>query len=711
MSETVSSSFSLLDNRVQKWVWKQNWSSLRDIQENSIPFILRGNCDVIISASTAGGKTEAAFLPIITQILKNKRNGYQVLYISPLKALINDQYRRLKDMVSDMPIDIIPWHGDVDASRKQKSLKSPNGIIIITPESLESFFVNRKQHLANAFSNLLYVVIDELHSFIGTERGKQLQSLLSRIQLLSRRAIPHIALSATFSDYETVKKYLREDQAIPCIIPPTGVSNHEIRILIKEFIDDHENSPDLLIAEDIYNKLRGDNNLIFANSRVDVEKYATILGELCDKNFVRNEFRVHHGNLSKSEREIVESDLQRGDFPISAVCTSTLELGVDIGKVKSIVQIGKAYSVSGLRQRLGRSGRRGEASILKVYSIDYEHDSIIFNLRASLVQNIAVIELLKEKCYESISSSSYHFSTLIQQVLSLICQYGGFQPKDGWNYLCKSGAFRNITPELFMELLKALGEKEIVAQTHSGEIVIGIEGEKIVKSKTFYVAFQTTIDYTIIDNVKHKAIGTLQYLTEVGDFVILGGRKWNVVSIDEKVKKIYVIPVKHGKLPLFFSKPVDIDGMVVCKMREIYISNEHIPYIDAAGKENLDRCRSFFKSNNLEEVKYFTYGNNSFLMTWAGDKINRTIALMLSLTDGIQRDFDHISIGGTLFDNIQKLRELTKPESADLAALIINRKSKEMQKYDYLLPEKLLNMEYGNRYLDADGAWQYILGL
>ena len=126
-----SASFDLLDERVRRWIWRQGWTSLKDIQENAIPVVLAGNSDVIISASTAGGKTEAAFLPILTSILQNGKScGYQVLYVSPLKALINDQYRRLSDMTSEMGIDVIPWHGDIDAARKTRSLKNPNGIVI-----------------------------------------------------------------------------------------------------------------------------------------------------------------------------------------------------------------------------------------------------------------------------------------------------------------------------------------------------------------------------------------------------------------------------------------------------------------------------------------------------------------------------------------------------------------------------------------------------
>ncbi|MFA7082356.1 MAG: DEAD/DEAH box helicase [Bacteroidales bacterium] len=709
MSKSISSSFYLLDDRVQRWVYKQNWSSLRDIQESTIPYILDKDKDVIISASTAGGKTEAAFLGIITSILKNNDSGYSVLYISPLKALINDQCQRLEDMVNGLYIDVTPWHGDIDVSRKRKSLKIPNGIIIITPESLESFFINRKQYLSKAFSNLSYIVIDELHYFIGTERGKQLQSLLSRVENISNRIIPRIALSATFSDYEVVRSFLRNNNSIPCVIPPTGVSNHEIKILIKEYLSGIKTADvDSFIVKDMYDKLRGTNNLIFANGRVDVEKYASMLTDLCENNSVPNEFRVHHGNLSKSERKIVEYELQKGIFPISAVCTSTLELGIDIGKVKSIVQIGTANSVSGLRQRLGRSGRRGEASILRIYSIDYAKDNIDYNLKVNLFKNIAVVELLKDKHYEKPVASNYHFSTLIQQILSLLCQYGGFQVKDGWSYLCNNGAFKNISPELFMDLLRSLGEANVINQTHSGEIIIGIEGEKIVKLQDFYTAFKTSIDYILIDKDKSKPIGSLQYMPKVGEFVILGGRKWNIISTDEKSKKFFGVRVKHGELPFFDSESADIDALIVNKMKEIYSLENKFLYLDECGRESFDSGCNFFKSHTLQANSFFNYGGEKVLMTWQGHKVNRTISFMLRLVDDIVRWYNYIYIENVTLDDILKLKSLSKPKYSDLTLLVSNRKMKECQKYDYLLSDSLLDIEYAHTYLDIDAAWDYI---
>lgn len=425
-----SSSFELLHDSVRNWVWRQGWSSLRDIQENTIPVVLQRDCDVIISAATAGGKTEAAFLPILSHLLSNPSQGFDVLYVSPLKALINDQYRRLLDMTSGTSVVVTPWHGDIDASRKTRALKNPSGILIITPESLESFLINRNASVKKAFGRLKYIVIDELHAFIGNERGKQLQSLLSRIELITGNTPPRVAMSATFSNYDKVKSFLRPDGSFQCMIPSQGDSSHETRILVKEYLQLPEKDVDKEIADEIFTKLRGSNNLVFTNSRVAAEGFAVRLGDRCEAECVPNEFRVHHGSLSKIEREAVEQELQRGQTPVTALCTSTLELGVDIGKVKSIAQVGVANSVSGLRQRLGRSGRRDEPSILRVFSIENEDASgWLYDLRANLVQNIAVIELLREKEYEAPVIDKPHLSTLIQQILSLVASFSGFYPK------------------------------------------------------------------------------------------------------------------------------------------------------------------------------------------------------------------------------------------------------------------------------------------
>lgn len=701
-----SSSFELLHDSVRYWVWRQGWSSLRDIQENTIPVVLQRDCDVIISAATAGGKTEAAFLPILSHLLSDPSQGFDVLYVSPLKALINDQYRRLLDMTSGTSVVVTPWHGDIDASRKARALKNPSGILIITPESLESFLINRNASVKKAFGGLKYIVIDELHAFIGNERGKQLQSLLSRIELITGNTPPRVAMSATFSNYDKVKSFLRPDGSFQCMIPSQGDSSHETRILVKEYLQQPDKDVDKEIADEIFTKLRGSNNLVFTNSRVAAEGFAVRLGDRCEAECVPNEFRVHHGSLSKIERETVERELQMGQTPVTAICTSTLELGVDIGKVKSIAQVGVANSVSGLRQRLGRSGRRDEPSILRVFSIENEEASgWLYDLRANLVQNIAVIELLREKEYEAPVIDKPHLSTLIQQILSLVASFSGFYPKEGWEILCNRGAFRNISSKIFLDLLKCMGKRGLLSQLNTGEIIVGKEGERLLRRLDFYTAFVAPVDYDVINTDGGNRVGMIQSLPEVKQQIILAGKRWVILRVDEKSRSIYVARIKSGGGISFSSDVPEIDEIITRKMRDIYMSDELYPYLDIASgsHQELVKAREYFIENKLN-MKF--YAGNS-LFTWAGAKVNRTIALMCKLRLKKNLDYNHLMVYGITPQDIAVILSQKQPSGDDLAALV-PRYEKEKQQYDHFLSDDLLNHEYASTYLNAGKAWELL---
>lgn len=714
MEQQQSSSFSLLDTKVQQWVWKQGWTSLKDIQENSIPPILDGYCDVIISAATAGGKTEAVFLPILTNMLRwEGASGYQVLYISPLKSLINDQYRRLIDITKSMSINVTPWHGDISSSKKHNSLKDPNGILIITPESLEALFIHHHFKLKRAFGNLKYVVIDELHAFIPTERGKQLQSLMSRIEHVIGKHIPRIAMSATFSDFGIVMDFLRKDHSLPCIIPDKGKSNHEIKVLIKDYGYNEESLVNTKIVDELFLRLRGTNNLVFTNSRRECECFSSLLNEKCNEENVPNEFRIHHGSISKEARTKVEHELQAGYSPITAICTTTLELGVDIGKVKSIVQIGTANSVSGLRQRLGRSGRRGEASILRILPYCYKKNkaNLLDLLRDTLFQNIAVVELLKEQKYETPIIDSIHLSTLVQQILSVIAEYGSFNPKDAWRLLCQNGAFDNVTVDLFLKLLKDLGKNDIIRQMENGQIIIGPAGEEILSDKEFYAAFTTYPELDIVNSENGEHIGSLIATIGIGFCIIFGGRKWVVTEIDYKTGIAYVIPSDYGAIPMFLNEGWEIDGMIVRKMREIYLSDEIYPYLDVKSEaiSSLHRARSFYR-RFLRDKNFINFEEDNILLTWAGSKINRTICLISNLYLGEFIGFNPIYHNRLTKDDILEILKHPKPKAEDLCPFLM-RCLRETRKYDYLLSDELLNVQYASMYLDVDGAWDILIKL
>lgn len=713
-------SFQLLDKRVQRWIWKQGWTSLLEIQENTIPLILDGKSDVIVSAPTGGGKTEAVFLPIISKLLNESTGlGYYVLYISPLKALINDQTRRLTELCEDVGIRVTPWHGDIAGSKKHSSFQEPSGVLLITPESLESVLMHRLEGLSIAFSSLRYIVIDEIHSFVGKERGKQIQSLMSRIEYIAGRRVVRIGMSATLSDYDDIKSFIRPDCSVQCEVPNAGSQLHEIQVLLKEYIANNDTNCSEQIAEDLFLRLRNSNNLVFTQSRANAEDYTVLLSAISKREGVPNEFFTHHSSIDKEDRQYLEQTLQEGEKPTTAICTSTLELGIDVGSVKSIAQIQTCPSVSSLRQRLGRSGRRDAPSILRVYNVDRDNPrDVMACLSFSLIQNIAMIELIRENRYEPYNISRHHFSTLIQQVLSVLTQYGSFYAKEGWALLCQNGAFCNVTPSMFLDLLKALGEQGIIAQTNSGQIVIGVNGERIVRNVDFCAAFTAPKDTLVIEKKTGKHIGTINDNPKEGSIFTLSSRHWLVLDREESGARIFVEQT-HSRGNYFFSSPIlDIDRIIVEKMREIYLSRDIYPYLDADAKQRLAFARETFGRIGLKHSNSISITiddddlsqEQTIFFTWAGTRINRTICLAARSIGDTNCCESPCFVRGLSRATLETIKSIGVFNPVELASLQ-NRREKENEKYDSLLPDSLLDNEYAKSHLDVEGMFSYLSSL
>ena len=296
------SAFECLHPKIQQWVWRRGWQELRPAQVAAAAPILGGDRDVIISAATAAGKTEAAFLPICSALLHAPATdpGIEVLCVSPLKALINDQHGRLEDLCAELDVAVHRWHGDVGSHKKAKLLKAPSGILLITPESLEALFVLHGIGVAALLASLRYVVVDELHAFIGTERGAQLQSLLHRVELVIRHRVPRIALSATLGDLRLAADFLRPGAGSEAVSIEGDDDGQELQLQLRGYrivapmlnateaieaekagvdvtTEDVTEGDKVTIAEHLFKVLRGTDNLVFANARRDVETYVDLL--------------------------------------------------------------------------------------------------------------------------------------------------------------------------------------------------------------------------------------------------------------------------------------------------------------------------------------------------------------------------------------------------------------------------------------------------
>ncbi|HUY47641.1 MAG TPA: DEAD/DEAH box helicase [Streptosporangiaceae bacterium] len=742
---------------------------MRDAQVRAVSPILGGQQDVIIAAATASGKTEAAFLPICSALLAEGESaqragrssaqataspqaGVNVLYVSPLKALINDQYGRLDALCEHLDLPVHRWHGDVAGSRKAKLVRNPDGLLLITPESLEALMVVHGPKIGHLFGGLRYVVIDELHSFIGRERGAQLQSLLHRAELTIRRRVPRIGLSATLGDMAMAAAFLRpgqgdrvhlivagNDEDAPARLQVRGYESVPVKRVPpargkaarggaanaggeSEATDGEEagsqdevTGDQLAIADHLFTKLRGSDNLVFANSKSEVETYADLLRRCSDRANVPNEFVPHHGSLSKDLREDAEARLKDRTKAATAVCTSTLEMGIDIGSVSSIAQVGAPYSVSSLRQRLGRSGRRGESATLRIYIGEEQvtpQTPPPDALRSQLVQSITMVDLLLLRWNEAPDSGGFHLSTLIQQLLSLMAQHGGVSPLQAHQALCSTGPFSRVTADIFAKLLRALGAADLITQANDGLLLLGLTGERIVNHYSFFTVFHTTDEYRLI--AQGRTLGTLPvgYPLLPGSLLIFGGRRWKVLEVDARAKVIELIRSSGGRPPGFTGLVGEIADRVRQEMLTIYGNSDVPAYLDPAAARLLAEGRAIFHRFGLAADQLLAWGGDTLIFPWCGDRIMSTLAAALTAT-GVETGQDGVCLtltGTSPAEAAPRLQALAE-RFPDPLALASKVKDKVVEKYDEFLSEELLDIAYAARGFDIEGARRVLASL
>ena len=711
-----SAAFEQLSPGVQRWLYRQGWNGLRPVQENSIPIILERSSDLLITAPTAGGKTEAAFLPLVSFIESEPAStSYTVLCISPLKALINDQFERLESLCEMASTRITPWHGDVSPSRKKQSWKAPTGILLITPESLEAMFVTRPAELGQKLAALAYVVIDEFHAFIGRERGQQLLSLLARLENVLERRLPRIALSATIGDPEMALASLRPADDFPSIHLHTAGDALDLSLVLKTIISDEDDSAPFAqrAGQELYPCLRGDSHLVFANSRRMVEAVSVSLSDASEKDVVPNEFFPHHGSLSRDARYAVENRLKEGKLPTTAIATSTLELGIDIGNVKSVAQVGAPASVSSLRQRLGRSGRRGEPAILRIFVEGSGHTTNatpIDRVELALIQSIAVVDLLLAHFLEPPQTHRLHLSTLVQQVLSMIAYRGDVTAAGAFDTLCRRGPWSHLSTEHFSRVLRAMGAAELIQQLPRGELIVGIKGERLISHYSFYTAFVTPEEYRLV--AEGKLIGTLPVTTPYtsGQLLIFGGRRWLVQAVEERTKTIKLKPAKGGDIPKFDGEAYPIHSVVREKMRSVLEASDQPGYCDAESLAALERAREYYSEVGLRISSFVVSGPSTYWFVWHSDAVIATFVQILKnegyeagavgnsiVIDSAGEPSDIVSCLKTAFDSVT---------SAKMRSCVTAR---SLGKFDEHLGDELLKEAYVTDLLDLDSARSYLV--
>jgi ATP-dependent Lhr-like helicase len=695
-------SFELLSEPIRKFIRDKGWEQLRPIQNAAIIKILGSDENFILSSRTASGKTEAAFLPILSKLNFND-SGVQVLYISPLIALINDQFYRVEELCKNLDVTVTKWHGEANKTLKDRLIKQPSGIVLITPESLEAMFVNKPFNVRQLFSTLKYVVIDEIHSFVGTDRGTQLKSILSRLEKVNINTYSIVGLSATMSEenkFFEVKAFTGNVEKTKILIDRTA---KEINAVFRFFKSKNEELS-LELLKDLYIETKDNKVLIFPNSRGRVEEVAVKLKKISDRVKGHSNYFSHHSSVDRGIREYVEyfaKNNNRHNFCIS--CTSTLELGIDIGSVDEVVQIDATHSIASLIQRVGRSGRKdGESSKLFLYA----------TTKWSLLQSIACWLLYKEGFIEPPETNEKPYDILVHQALSISKGHSGILLTELIKQLKENSAFKLIELSEIEEILQHLIEIDFLEKLQH-EVIIGINGEQVVNSREFYSVFKTEENFKVIN--AGNTIGEIPFSPQIieDENILLSAKIWKIKFVDHKAKKIEVISANDGKKPLFFGSGAIVHQKIREKMFEVLYSNTEYDFLDETSFDEVEMMRKDFAVFQIDDLQFNrplqTKEKHLQLFTFTGTKINRTIQLLLNIA-GIKNRLDDSNSTFDIEESkqvlISKWNDLSFPlsdiETHISTLLQTNPAILDFSKWGIYLPEYYQIKLIKNKYYDIE---------
>ncbi|MFC4213535.1 DEAD/DEAH box helicase [Pedobacter lithocola] len=673
----------LLSEPIRRYIRDKRWEELRAIQKHAIKHIMESEKNVILSSRTASGKTEAAFLPMLSKIDFNKP-GVKILYISPLIALINDQFNRVEELCEYLDLPVTKWHGEAKKSAKENLLKNPDGVVLITPESIEAMLVNKEQNAIKLFSSLQFVVIDEIHSFIGTDRGMQLASLLSRLSSFHTSKFRVIGLSATIGAIAETKKLTGDAEGTTLL---RDKAPKEMEVSFRYFKMEGAELP-IELMKDLYLEVKDNKVLIFPNSRGRAEEVSVKLKKISDRLKGHSYYFSHHSSIDRELREYIEQFAKNNKrYPFSISCTSTLELGIDIGSVEKVVQIDAAHSISSLIQRVGRSGRReGEKSSLIFYATD----------QWNLLQSLACLLLFRDEFIEPVLASEKPYDILLHQMLSIIKQTNGRTPQQLKKHIKENYAFEHIQEAEMDDVIQTLVEKEQL-ELIGGELIVGVEGEWTVNNKDFYSVFRSDPSFKIIHH--DKTIGELPLMSafQIDENILLAARIWKILEIDYKAKKIFVIPAKDGKKPMFFGTGGEVHPKIREKMLDVLSCQQEYQELNEEAAEALRLLRLDFKCYPITEIAtqrpLVAKHAETIFYSFQGTKINKSIDFLLRL-QGITADYNDHESSFNFKANpaevkamLKKLKASTEHiDSALISMLESNPAVMEFSKWGTLLP-------------------------
>ena len=743
--------FERFPDFIREYIYSHSWESLRAVQVAAAKTIFYTDKNLLLTSSTASGKTEAAFFPILSLMHEDKPSSVGVLYIAPLKSLINDQFERLEELLDMTGVRVTHWHGDVAMSHKKKLLEKPEGILQITPESLEAMLINRSNDIPRLFGDLRFVVIDEIHTLTGTDRGNQIICLLSRIAHLIGFHPRRIGLSATIGDPELAAEWLCADTGRGIDVPlfdgekikwRLGLEHFYIQNPEAQYVTSKEKQEDndahkVVFTEKkepeessqkqyfvdpgyeyVYNCVKDKKSLVFSNSREETEYICATLRQIAQKRGDEDShILIHHGNLSASLREEAEMKMRDSEEFAVTCATVTMELGIDIGQLERVVQIEAPNTVSNFLQRLGRSGRRGQTP--EMMMVFREEDPLPNTplpqlMPWELLRAIAIIQLyIEERFIEPPQRKKMPFSLLFHQTLSILASSGELTAQRLAERVLRLPPFAEVTKEDYKALLVSMLNSNFLEMTEEKGLIVGLSGEQLLKSFKFYAVFKDSEDFTV--RCGSDEIGTITTPPPVGDRFALAGRVWEVEELDIQHKLIYVKKV-DGKMEI--SWPGDfgeIHTKILRRMKRILEEDTVYPYLKENAIRRLEAARVTARNTGMLRHSLVHLGGYSWcLFPWLGTRSFRT------LRKYIQKNAKLNNISGIEFEGcyyitfkmektsgvefISNLLSGVERDGINCYSLVESGEIPIFEKYDNYIPHELLRKAYATDKLRADEA-------
>ena len=715
---TEQEAYEQLADFIQDYIYDKGWEHLSSMQIRAIGEVQKKERNLLFTAGTAMGKTEAALMPALTDIYEHPVDSVGILYISPLKALINDQFYRIEEMLAGTGLTITKWHGDAAASRKEKLLYTPRGILQTTPESLEAMLCRHPENVRILFSGIQYVVIDEIHYFMGNQRGLQLLALLQRIQRIIGREPVRLGLSATIGDSRQALAFLNAGSTKKASVIDYQEERRQYLISVTATRIGGTDYP-VAYGKKILEQSVGKRTLLFTNSRRECEILVAQVRRLALKAGLPDCYYIHHGSISRELREEAEMQMKRSEGPVMTGTTLTLELGIDIGDLDEVIQAAQPLRISSMVQRVGRSGRKTLKSSIAFHLRYFEAEGgMLENLDFSLARTIAMIELyFREKYLEAPKLSRCPMNLLIHETLSILCEKGCLYPPRLAAELLELSVFRHISQEELRQVLGCMIEKDLIMVYEDGAVGISDMGERLCDSMDFYAVFESEETFSVRWN--EQEIGTVDRAYKAGDSFFLAGRTWAVLGCDTKHKRIDVEP-GTAKADIHFGGKGALytDQRTMEKIHEVLTSEETYPYLDGEAVGILEELRMAAKRRGLLKLLAKEPGTDNLLVfPILGSDTIRTLYYIWN-SNGMT--CDRVQLRGFLYgirihsmteQGFRRYNDQILEKGCRINRAYLLKKERMEGKYFELLPEELRYKELMEDVLDLKGAADFMKSL